>query len=384
MKLDIFSEEHNILRNSVSQFVQKEVIPHADEWREKEEVPRDIWLKMGEQGFLGAYFPEEYGGYNADFLTEIVIIEEMTKSGSAGFSGDIMVSNDIVAPYLVDYGTDEIKKEYLPKLARGECIASVGITEPGCGSDVAAIRTTAERKGDEYVINGQKTFISGGFICDVVVLAVKTDPNAKPKHAGVSLILVPKGAPGFTVGRKLKKLGAHDSALAELFFEDCRVPAKYLIGSEGGGFYMIMQKFQHERLVTVASAISVAELMLEKTIEYAKERQVFGQPVSSFQVNKHKIVDMATELEMARVFCYQLYQEFNRGNKELVKEISMAKYWVCEMVNRMAYHCTQLYGGYGYMDEYPISRAFTDSRALTIAAGTTEIMKEVIGRLMGL
>ncbi|MCX5866037.1 MAG: acyl-CoA dehydrogenase family protein [Proteobacteria bacterium] len=384
MELKIFNEEHEIYRRTVRQFMEKEVKPHVDEWREKELLPREIWRKMGEQGFLGAYFPEEFGGFSADFLTDVVFLEELARSQSTGLIGDVMVSNDVVAPYILEFAPEELKREYLPRLARGECIASVGITEPGTGSDVAAIRTTAEKRGNEYVINGQKTFVTGGFYADVVVLAVKTNPEAKPAHSGISLILVPKGVPGFSVGRKLKKMGAHDSATAELFFEDCRVPAGNLLGTEGGGFVLIMQKFQRERLVTVATVLPACEMILEQTINYCKERHVFGKPVASFQVNKHKLVEMATELELARTFCYQLYQEFNNGNQGLVKEISMAKYWVSELANRMAYQCVQLFGGYGYMDEYPISRAYTDLRAFPIVAGTTEIMKEIIAKTMGL
>ena len=384
MLMDIFNEGHKIYRRTVRQFMDKEVVPHLDEWWEAENTPREIWRKMGAQGFLGAYFPEEYGGFNADFLTDIVLIEEIVRAGSAGLINDVTVSNDVAAPYLYDFGPESLKKEYLPQMVRGECIAAVGITEPGCGSDVAAIRTTALKKGDEYIINGQKTFITGGFNADIIILACKTDPAAQPPRKGISLILVPKNAPGFTVGRKLRKMGAHDSATSELFFEDCRVPVGNLLGSEGGAFVIIMQEFQRERLVITASAIMQTELMLENTIKYTKERQAFGKPIAAFQVNKHKLVDMATEIEIAKTFCYRLFDEFNKGNRALTKEISMAKYWVCELANKVAYNCVQLHGGYGYMDEYRISRDYTHVRALTIGAGTSEIMREIIAGSLGL
>jgi len=384
MELDIFSEEHHIYRRTVKQFMEKEVAPHVDKWREEELVPRAIWKKMGDQGFLGAYFPEEYGGYNADFLTEIVFLEELTLSRSSGLLIDVGISNDVVAPYIVDYASEDLKKTYLPPLASGEYISSVAITEPGTGSDVAGIRTTAVKDGNDYVINGQKTFITGGYYADVIILAAKTDPKVQPAHAGVSLILVPKEAPGFSVGRKLKKIGAPDSATAELFFEDCRVPQANLIGQEGGGFGMIMRQFQHERLVVCAMAETVCEMMLNDTIAYCKDRQAFGKPISSFQVNKHKLVDMATQVEIIKVFLYTLYSRFSEGKEDLTKEISMAKYWVTELANRIAYDGVQLHGGYGCMDEYPICRAYADVRPFTIAAGTTEVMKEIIAKYMGL
>ncbi|MCP4628225.1 MAG: acyl-CoA dehydrogenase, partial [bacterium] len=301
-----------------------------------------------------------------------------------GLLVDVGTSNDVVAPYIVDYGSEEMKKQYLPPLARGEYISSVAITEPGTGSDVAAIRTTAVKDGDDYIINGQKTFITSGYYADVIIVAAKTDPKAEPAHAGVSLILVPRDTSGFSVGRKLKKIGSPDSATAELFFEDCRVPQSNLIGEEGGGFGLIMKQFQHERLVVSAMALSVCEMMLSDTVDYCKDRHAFGKPISGFQVNRHKIVDMATQVEIIKVFLYSLYTRFIQGGEDLTKEISMAKYWVCELANRIAYDGVQLHGGYGCMDEYPICRAYRDVRPFTIAAGTTEIMKEIIAKYMGL
>ena len=384
MEYPLFSEEHHIFRKTVRDFVAKEVTPHIEEWNEAGDTPRGLWQRMGELGFLGAYLPEPYGGYSADFLTGVILTEEFVYSKCGGLSLDVNVSNDISVPYLLHCGSEEQKRKYLPRCASGECIVALCMTEPNAGSDLAAIRSTAIRQGDGYLVNAQKTFITNGGHADLCILAVKTDPAAKPAHRGVSLVLVENGTPGFTVGRRLRKMGNHASSTAELSFEDVRIPAGNLLGQEGKGFTYMMQNLQQERLIGAVMALAYCRLMLKETLEYVKTRSAFGSPIGSFQANKHKLVDMATEVDFAAVYVYHLCRLFNDGARNLETEISMAKYRVGELANRIAYECVQLHGGYGYMDEYWISRAYQDVRMLTIAAGTSEIMKEIVGRSLGL
>jgi acyl-CoA dehydrogenase len=384
MEYPLFSEEHHIFRKTVKDFVAKEVTPHIDQWNEAGDTPRALWRRMGELGFLGAYLPEAYGGYSADFLAGVILTEEFVYSKCGGLSLDVNVSNDISVPYLLHCGSEEQKQRHLPLCASGECIVALCMTEPNAGSDLAAIRSTAIRQGDGYLVNAQKTFITNGGHADLYILAVKTDPAAKPAHRGVSLVLVEKGTPGFTVGRRLKKMGNHASSTAELSFEDVLIPAGNLLGKEGKGFVYMMQNLQQERLIGAVMALAYCRLMLKETLEYVKTRSAFGTPIGSFQANKHKLVEMATEVDFATVYVYHLCKLFNDGARNLETEISMAKYRVGELANRIAYECVQLHGGYGYMDEYWISRAYQDVRMLTIAAGTSEIMKEIIGRSLGL
>ncbi len=384
MEYDLFSEEHQIFRRTVKEFVAREVTPHIEEWNQAGDTPRSLWRRMGELGFLGAYLPERYGGSDADFLTSVILTEELVYSKCGGLSLDVNVSNDISVPYLFHCGNEEQKERYLPLCASGDCIVALCMTEPNTGSDLAAIRSTARREGDEYVVNGQKTFITNGGHADLYIVAVKTDPAAQPPHRGVSLVLVERGAPGFTIGRKLKKMGNPASSTAELSFEDVRVPVGNLLGGEGKGFVHMMQNLQQERLIGAVMSLAYCRLMLQETLEYVKSRTAFGTPIGSFQANKHRLVDIATQVDVAGVYVYHLCKLFNRGDRGLEAEISMAKYWVGELANRMAYDCVQMHGGYGYMDEYWICRAYQDVRMLTIAAGTTEIMKEIIGRRLGL
>jgi acyl-CoA dehydrogenase len=379
----IFCEEHEIFRHSLRNFMEKEVKPHLDEWRKNRQVPREIWRKMGEQGFIGYWLDEKYGGAGADFVYSVVLIEELHRSGAWGLAAAVGVHNDITMPYIDILGTEEQKMRWLPKCCTGEVIAAIGMTEPGAGSDLQAIRTVAVRDGDEYVINGQKTFITNGYYCDLIVLAVKTDPRAQPPYKGVSLIVVENGTPGFIKTRKLEKMGLHSSDTAELFFEDCRVPVTNLLGREGDGFVPMMRNLQQERLVSCLGAVLSAERMLEITIEYCKTRTVFGKPVSRHQHNAFKLVEMATEIEMAKDFSYHLVLD-HLGKKDITKKVSMAKWYNAELANRVAYHCVQLHGGYGYMDEYEICRDALDVRMGSIAAGTTEVMKTIIARMMGL
>jgi acyl-CoA dehydrogenase len=307
--------------------------------------------------------------------------EEMSRARAMGFA--ISLHTDIVVPYIDSYGSEDQKEKWLPGCATGDILTAIAMTEPGAGSDLQAIRTKAVKDGDSYVLNGQKTFISNGIYCDLVIVVCKTDPDAKPAHKGMSLIVVEDGTPGFVKGRKLKKMGLDFQDTAELIFEDCVVPAENLIGQEGKGFSYLMDKLQQERLMVCIRVQSAAEVMLEETIKYCKEREVFGKPISRFQHNSFKIVEMATEIQLGRTFLDDLITDHLAG-KDIVKKVSMAKWWIAEMANRVAYDCVQLHGGYGFMEEYPICRWYRDIRASTIYAGTTEIMKTVIAKMMGI
>ena len=381
MPRNLFKEEHQIFRESFRKFLDKEVVPFIETWEHDGIVPKSVWRKMGADGFLCPWLEEEYGGSNAGFEYSVVINEELAFIGAHGLLAGL--HSDIVVPYLHSFGNEEQKKRWLPGCASGDTIAAVAMTEPGTGSDLAAIRSTAVREGDEYVINGQKTFISNGINSDLVIVAVKTDTKADPPFKGVSLICVEEGVPGFERGRNLDKMGFHSQDTAELNFVDCRVPATNLLGKEGHGFSYLMQKLQAERLITSIMAQSMAEAMLQMTVRYAKERTVFAKPVSSFQHNTFKIVEMATEIELGRTFLDALIADYIAG-VDIVMKVSMAKAWIPEMANRVAYHCVQLHGGYGYMEEYPICRFARDVRVIPIFAGTTEVMKVIVGRMMGL
>ncbi|MDQ5987561.1 MAG: Acyl-CoA dehydrogenase [Syntrophus sp. SKADARSKE-3] len=381
MPRQLFKEEHQIFRESFKKFLEKEVVPFIEKWEHDGIVPKSVWKKMGENGFLCPWLEEEYGGSNAGYEYSVVINEELAFAGATGLLAGL--HSDIVVPYLHSFGSEEQKKRWLPGCASGDIIMAVAMTEPGTGSDLAAIRATAVKDGNDYVINGQKTFISNGINCDLVIVAVKTDTKANPPFKGVSLICVEAGTPGFEKGRNLDKMGFHSQDTAELSFVDCRVPATNLLGKEGQGFSFLMKKLQGERLVSSIMAQSMAEAMLQMTIKYSKERMVFGQPVSSFQHNTFKIVEMATEIELGRTFLDNLIDDFIAG-KDIVMKVSMAKAWIPEMANRVAYHCVQLHGGYGYMEEYPICRFARDVRVIPIFAGTTEVMKVIVGRMLGL
>ena len=365
-----FTEEHRIYRDSLQRFVEKEVIPNIEVWEEERDVPRTVWKKMGEQGFLCPWIPQEYGGSGTDFSYTIVVQEELIRSTCLGLSTGVRVHGDITAPYVLHHAPEDLKRRILPGCVSGDVIMAVGMTEPGYGSDLSTLRTTALKDGDDYVINGQKTFISNGVHCDWVVLAVRTDPHAEPAHRGVSLILVPTDAPGFSKGRKLNKMGVHSQDTSELIFDDCRVPRSYLMGQEGRGFRYLMEGLQRERLVASITSPVLAAKMLEITIEYAKSRMVFGKPVSSHQYNSFRIAEMATEIEMARTFLDSLIEDYLEG-QDITLRVSMCKWWVTEMLNRVAYACVQLHGGYGFMEEYPICRLYRDVRMQTISAGTT-------------
>ena len=381
MAAGYLKEEHQLFRQSVRKFLEKEAAPFFEQWEKDRMIPREFWLKMGEQGFLCPWVDEAYGGFNADFGYSVVLNEELERIGT-GLIG-IGLHNDIVVPYLAEYGTDEQKQRWLPKCLTGETITAIAMTEPGAGSDLAGIQTTAIRDGDDYIVNGQKTFITNGIQADLIVVVCKTNPNAKPPHKGISLLVIERDTPGFSRGRKLDKIGLHSQDTAELFFEDARVPAANLLGEEGRGFYYLMEKLQQERLLVAISAQVAAEEMLKMTVDYVKERKAFGQHIAHFQNTQFTIAEMATEIQIGRTFVDDVISRHMAG-EQIVTEVSMAKWWITDMARRTAATCMQLHGGYGYMEEYPIARRYRDIPVASIYAGTNEIMKNIIAKNMGL
>jgi len=375
MKHPYLNEDHEIFRQSLRKFLEKEAYPFYEQWEENRIIPRSFWKKMGKQGFLCPDIDEEYGGSEVDWGFAVVINEELEQVGS-GLVG-IGLHNDIVIPYITSYGTDEQKQRWLPKCVTGDIITAIAMTEPGTGSDLANIN------GDYYIVNGQKTFITNGIQSDLIVVAVKTDTQAVPKHKGVSLLVIERDTQGFSRGRKLNKVGLHSQDTAELIFEDCRVPKNNLLGEEGKGFLYLMEKLQQERLLVAIGAQTASEVMLKTTIDYVKSREAFGKPVSKFQNTQFKIVEMATEIEMGRAFLDQLIAEHIEG-KNVVTKVSMAKWKLTDIAKRVASECMQLHGGYGYMEEYEIARRFRDIQVSSIYAGTNEIMKTIIAKNLGL
>ncbi len=375
-----YTEEHRIFRQALRKFFEKEVIPYVEEWEEAGIVPKSIWRKMGEQGFLCMYLPEEYGGAGADFLYSVILTEELAKTNHTGLAAPL--HSDVVVPYINSFASEELKKKYLPGCISGEIITAVAMTEPNTGSDLSAIRTSAVEDGNEVIINGQKTFISNGINCGLVVLATR-DTSVENPYQALDLYLVEEGTPGFEKGRNLKKVGWHSQDTSELFFSDCRIPKSNRLGRKGSGFMMLMDKLQQERLMCCIGAVAGAEYMLEITIQYCKERTAFGRPISKFQNTQFKIVEMATEIKLGRTFLDKLIMDHMEG-KNVVVEMSMAKYWTTEMAMRVADQCVQLHGGYGYCEEYPIARAWRDMRVMSIFAGTNEIMKGIAAKFMGL
>ena len=381
MKHPYLTDDHEIFRRSLRKFLEKEAYPYYDQWEEERMIPRSFWTKMGEQGYLCPDIDEKYGGSEVDWGFAVVINEELERVGS-GLVG-VGLHNDIVIPYITAYGTEEQKSRWLPKCTTGEIITAIAMTEPGTGSDLANIKTTAVLDGDHYILNGQKTFITNGILSDLIIVACKTDPKANPKHKGVSLLAVERDAPGFSRGRKLNKVGLHCQDTAELIFEDCRVPKENLLGEEGKGFVYLMEKLQQERLLVAIAAQVASEVMLKQTIDYVKSREAFGKPVSKFQNTQFKIVEMATEIEMGRAFLDQLIAEHIEG-KEVVTKVSMAKWKLTDSARKISAECMQLHGGYGYMEEYEIARRFRDIPVASIYAGTNEIMKTIIAKNLGL
>jgi len=371
------TEEHEIFRQALRKFLEKEAVPNYEQWEKNKEVPRSFWKKLGEQGYLCPQVEEKYGGLGTDFGYAVVMNEEMERVGT-GMVG-ISLHNDIVIPYIEAYGTEEQKQRWLPGALTGDIITAIGMTEPGAGSDLASIQTTAIRDGDDYIINGEKTFITNGYSADLVVLVCKTDLKANPPHRGISLFVVEAGTPGFKKGKKLRKIGQHANDTSELIFEDVRVPRTNLLGEEGKGFYYLMEKLQQERLLVAIQCMASAEKMLELTIDYVKQRQAFGTTISNFQNTQFKIAEMATELQIGRTFVDRLILEHMKG-KTIVTEVSMAKWWVSDLAKKIAGECMQLHGGYGYMEEYEIARRYRDIAVTSIYAGSNEIMKQIIAK----
>jgi acyl-CoA dehydrogenase len=370
-------EEHHIFRDAFRKFLEKEAYPYFHEWEKQGIIPREFWRKMGEQGFLCPWVDEQYGGFNADFAYSVVINEELEKVGSSMVG--IGLHNDIVVPYLAEYGTEEQKRKWLPKCISGEIITAIAMTEPGAGSDLAGIATTAVRDGDHYIVNGQKTFITNGIHADLIIVVCKTDPKAIPPHKGISLLVVERDTPGFTRGRKLEKVGLHAQDTAELFFTDAKVPAENLLGEEGKGFYYLMEQLQQERLIVAIAAQTAAEVMFRLTKDYVKERTAFGKKVSQFQTVQFRLAEMATEIELGRTFLDDLIELHMKG-ENIVTKVSMAKWWITEMAKRVAAESMQLHGGYGYMEEYEIARRYRDIPVSAIYAGTNEVMKMIIAK----
>ena len=381
MKHPYLNEDHEIFRKAFRKFLEKEAYPYYEQWEKDHIIPREFWRKLGENGFLCPDLPEEFGGSGVDWGYSVVINEELEKVGS-GTVG-INLHNDIVVPYIVAYGTEEQKRRYLPKCATGEIITAIAMTEPGAGSDLAGISTTAILQGDHYVVNGQKTFITNGIHADLVLVACKTDPGAIPKHKGISLLLIERDTEGFSKGKHLNKVGLHSQDTAELIFDECRVPKENLLGEAGQGFQYMMDKLQQERLVVALAAQVAAEEMLETTMDYIKSRTAFGKSIGSFQNTQFKVAEMATEIEMGRTFLDQLIAEHIAG-EEVVTKVSMAKWKLTETARNVAVQCMQLHGGYGYMEEYKIARRYRDIPVASIYAGTNEIMKVIIAKRLGL
>ncbi len=376
----LYTSEHEDFRKTARTFFEREVIPFHDEWEKEGIVPRELWLKAGEAGLLCFDVPEEYDGPGVDdFRYNVILSEEQTRAGAngPGFS----VHTDIIVPYLTSLGNDEQKKRWLPGTVSGEIITAIAMTEPGAGSDLQGIRTTAVDKGDHYLLNGSKTFISNGINADLVIVVARTDPEAG--HKGISLLVVERGMEGFERGRNLDKIGLHAQDTSELSFTDVAVPKENLLGEEGEGFLYLMMNLPQERLIIAAQAVAASEAIVEMCLDYAKTREAFGKPIGKFQHNRFLIAEMATEARVARAFINECLEKHLEGKLEAV-DASMAKWYATELQNKLVNQGVQLHGGYGYMMEFPIAKAYLDSRISTIYGGTTEIQKEIIGRSLGL
>lgn len=371
----LFTEEHEMFRNAVKDFFQKEIVPHHDKWEEEGQISREAWLKAGEMGILCPCVPVEYGGTGADFLFSTIIIEELSKTGCTG--PGFFLHSDIVAPYILHYGTEEQKQKWIPKMVSGEAITAIAMSEPAAGSDLQGIKTTAIKQGDHYIVNGSKTFITNGYMSDMVIVVVKTDPAAGAK--GTSLLLMDTSMEGYSKGTPLKKIGMKAQDTCELFFDNVKVPLNCLLGKEGEGFNYLMQELPQERLLVGIMGITTAETAIEKTIQYTKERIAFGKPISAFQNTRFRMAEMATETQIGRVFvdrCIELHLE----QKLDIPTAAMLKYAMTDLQCKVVDECLQFHGGYGYVWEYWVARAYADSRVQKIYAGANEIMKEIIAR----
>jgi alkylation response protein AidB-like acyl-CoA dehydrogenase len=379
MRRTVFDPEHEQFREVVREFLAREVAPHAQAWEAAGIVDREVYRAAGKHGVIGFNVPDEFGGGGvSDFRFNAVVAEELAVAGPG--TPAFTLHNDIVAPYLVSLSTPEQQQRWLPGFASGDLIGAIAMSEPGAGSDLAGVRTHAERDGSDWVLSGSKTFISSGINADLVIVVARTDPGAG--HRGISLLVVERGMAGFERGRNLEKVGMHAQDTSELFFSDVPVPARNLLGEEGGGFVALMQNLPRERVSIGATALAAAEKVFQDALAYAKERQAFGRPIGSFQHNRFVLAEMATELAVARAFTDRAVLQHTDGELSNT-DASMVKWWDTELCNRVVDRCLQLYGGYGYMAEYPVARAFADSRVQTIFGGTTEIMKEIIGRDLG-
>jgi alkylation response protein AidB-like acyl-CoA dehydrogenase len=377
----IYEEEHEMFRKAFRTFLDREMVPHRDEWTEAEIVDREVFRKAGDAGFLAMAVPEQFGGAGvSDFRYSQVIVEELCQADLFAHGLGMTLHNDVCLPYLLEYCTPEQQQRWLPGVASGELITAVAMTEPGIGSDLASMTTSAVRDGDTYVVNGSKTFITNGINADLVITAVKTDPSQR--HKGMSLLVIERGMDGFERGRNLDKVGMHAQDTAELFFNDVRVPVENRIGDEGEGFLLLVKNLPQERLSIALAGIAHARAILRWTIDYCKERTAFGQPIGSFQNSRFKLAEMETEITIGEAFLDTCTLALNEGALT-AEEAAMAKWWATELQKKVADTCVQLHGGYGYMNEYPVARAYQDCRVTTIYGGTTEIMKEIIGRSMG-
>ena len=376
----LFNADHEAFRDSFRKFVEKEIAPHHEAWEEQGFVDRAVWSKAGENGFLCMTLPEAFGGSAADKLYSVVQMEEIARTGFTGIGFGL--HSEIVAPYILHYGTEAQKQKYLPKLASGEMVGAIAMSEPAAGSDLQGVKSTAIKQADgSYLLNGSKTFITNGWHADLVIVVAKTDPSAGAK--GTSLLLVERGMPGFEKGKRLKKLGMKAQDTSELFFDNVKVPAENLLGGEGKGFICLMEQLPWERLQIAIGAVAAAQAAIDWTVDYTKDRKVFGQPVAAFQNTRYKLAELQTEVQVARVFVDKCCELVNIDKLDTATA-SMAKYWCSDLQCKVMDECVQLFGGYGYMWEYPITRAYADARVQRIYGGTNEIMKEVISRAMGL
>jgi len=380
MQRTLFEPEHEAFRDTVRTFLEKEVVPHHEQWEQDGIVPREVWSRAGELGLLGFMMPEEFGGGGvSDFRYNAVLQEELTRAGASGVG--FALHTDLVSGYLLSYATDEQRQRWFPRFVTGEMITAIAMTEPGTGSDLQGIKTTAVREGDHYVVNGSKTFISNGINADFVIVACKTDPEAGAM--GVSLIVLERGMEGFERGRNLDKMGMKAQDTAELFFDNVRVPVENLLGTEGHGFIHLMEKLPQERLTISVVAAAACRTMIDMTLEYVKSRKAFGKPIGSFQNSRFVLAELETEQRIAQVFVDESIRALNAGTLT-IEDAAAGKWWTTELQKKTADACVQLHGGYGYMSEYPISKAYLDTRIQTIYGGTTEIMKEIVGRSLGI
>ena len=384
MERKIFSAEHKMFRNSISEFIEKEITPNYDEWEKNKQIPKEVWKKLGDLGGLCPMAEEKYGGLGGDYLFQTIVTEELSYRGFSGLL--VAVHNDLVYPYIDKFGTEEQKEKWLPKMISGEMITGLAMTEPSVGSNLAGIQTKATKKKNKYIVNGAKTFISNGQNGDLFITAVRTTKTgmiSPDPRWGISMLAIPSDAPGFARGRNLDKIGFHSQDTSELFFQDAEIPVENLIGEKNKGWLYMMENLQTERIALAVGAVAAARGALDITKEYVQTRKIFNKPVAAFQNTKFKLAECATDVEIGQSFLDDILERHMKG-ENLVKEVSMAKYWCSDMQFRVADKCLQLFGGYGYMKEYPISRHWTDARLQRIYAGTNEIMKVIIAQQIGL